>query len=36
MISSPNLLEVYERVDCGKEGSIQPSSPLRYEFRDSI
>lgn len=36
MVRTPNLFEVYERVYCGEECTIQPSPPLRDEFRYGI
>jgi hypothetical protein len=36
MICVPDLSEVDERVDCGKEGTVQPSPTLGNEFGNSI
>jgi len=36
VIGVPDLTEVDEGVDGGEEGTVEPATTLRYEFRDSI
>lgn len=36
MVSVPDLAEVHERVDGGKEGTVEPATALRNEFRNGI
>ena len=36
MICTPYLFKMHERIDRGKESSVQPSPPLGYELWNSI
>ena len=36
VVSLPDLAEMYKRVDCRKERSVEPSPALGHEFRDRI
>jgi hypothetical protein len=36
VIGRPNLPEVEQRIDGSKEGTIEPSSTLRNEFRNRV